>query len=158
MKRHLFLSLLCALAFTSCNNTPQEGIYTKLTVASERSYVIGEHYMPEFEYIIRETDNIDSQWEAQPALGSIGYERGYEYTVLAHKEVVNPESIPEKHVFWWHFDEVLEKVQKDSDIPEDIYIYTYGSPWGLDPRDPYFDWLMENFYDIFGEEPEIYYP
>lgn len=151
------------LMLGSCNNIPEEEenekiIYTKLSVASERSYVIGEHYMPVFEYIIRETDNIDSQWEAHPVLGSIDYKRGYEYTVLAHKVVVNPESIPEKHVFWWHFDEVLEKVQKDSDIPEDIYIYTYGSPWGLDPRDPYFDWLMENFYDIFGEDAEIYYP
>ena len=162
MKRYTLLSLLCIFAFVGCNNTPEEQeekiTFTKLTVASERSYCIGEHYMPEFEYIIRETDNADSQWEVHPVLGSISYKRGYEYTVLAHKVVVNPESKPERHVYWWRFDEVLEKVKKDSDIPEDIYIYTYGSPWGLDPRDPYFDWLMENFYDIFGEEPVIYYP
>ena len=100
MKRYTLLSLLCIFAFVSCNNTPEEQeekiTYTKLTVASERSYCIGEHYMPEFEYIIRETDNADSQWEVHPVLGSISYKRGYEYTVLAHKVVVNPESKPER--------------------------------------------------------------
>ena len=162
MKRYTLLSLLCIFAFVSCNNTPEEQeekiTYTKLTIASECSYMVGEHYSVWWEYIIRETDNEASEWETHPILGGFEYERGYEYTVLAHKEVVNPESKPEKHILWWYVDEVLEKVEKDSEIPEDIYIYTYGSPWGLDPRDPFLDWLMENFYDIFGEDAEIYYP
>lgn len=159
MKRLAFISLM-VLMLGSCNTkTPEEEVLqVKLTIASEQSYVIGEEGLPWTTYIIRETDIEGTEWKAQPIKGDFGYKSGYEYTILAHQEVINPESIPEKHVFWWHFDEVLDIVEKDSDIPDNIYIYTIGSPWGFDPRDPMLEFMLEHHKEIFGEDSEIYYP
>lgn len=164
MKRYLLFSVLCALLFMGCNNTPEESnektTYSTLLVASKYGYVIdGCSCLPTRLLIIREIGE-NGKWKQTPILEQnvLKYETGYEYTVRAHKEVVNPESKPEKHVLWWKFDEVLSKVQKDTELPDDIYLYTIGSPWGLDPRDPMLEYMLEHYKEIFGEDCEIYYP
>ena len=164
MKRHLFLSLLCIFAFIGCNTTPEpeEDItYTTLLIASKYGYVIDPWSgFPSRAMIIRESGE-HGKWESTLVLEQkvLKYEMGYEYTVKAHKEPYDPGYLTEANgVLFWKFDEVLDKVQKDTELPDDVYLYTLGSPWGFDPRDPFLEYMLEHYKEMYGEDEEIYYP
>ncbi len=106
-------------------------------------------------------DDGGEKWETTQLIGVelLNYEDGYEYTIRAHKESYMPEDFPEyKDVLWWKVDEILNKVKKESNLPDDVFVYTYGSPWGFDPRDPLLELMLEHYKEIFGEDAEIYYP
>ena len=164
MKRHLLLSLLCALAFAGCNNTPEEPEdnteYFELHIASKWGYYIDPcSCLPALKPIVRVGE--DGKWQPTDFLNfsSLKYEVGYEYIVKAHREVYDPGYLTEANgCLFWFIDEVLSKVQKETELPDYVYLYTLGSPWGLDPRDPNLEYMLEHYKEIFGEDDEIYYP
>lgn len=165
MKRHLLISLLCAMVFVGCNNRPEEPedktTYTTLLIASKYGYIIDpDSGFPRQTLIIRESGE-DGKWKPTLILAQnvLKYEVGYEYAVMAHKEPYMPGILTEgTGGLFWKIDKVLDKVQKDTELPDDVYLYTLGSPWGLDPRDPYLEYLLENYKEIFGEDCVIDYP
>ena len=164
MKRYTLLSLLCIFAFIGCNTTPEpeEDItYTTLLIASKYGYIVDPcSAVPRRAYIIKELGG-DEKWQPEWVLSNkvLQYEVGYEYTIKAHKEPYDPGYLTEANgVLFWKFDEVLDKVQKDTELPDNVYIYTIGSPWGFDPRDPRLEYMLEHYKEIFGEDEEIYYP
>ncbi len=162
MKRLLFLSLLCTLLMVGCNNGEDEHRRTKLLIASKYGYVIGGDTRPIPMPIVQVVnDEGGEQWKASPLIGVelLNYEEGYEYTVWAHKESYMPDEFPEhEDVLWWKIDKVIDKVEKDTELPDNVFIYTIGSPWGFDPRDPMLEYMLEHYKEIFGEDCEIYYP
>ena len=136
-------------------------IYATLHIASKYGYVVDPcSGFPSRAMIIRESGE-NSKWKPTLVLEQkvLKYEEGYEYTVMAHKEPYDPGYITEANgVLFWKFDEVLDKVQQETDLPDDVYLYTIGSPWGFDPRDPNLEYMLEHYKEIFGEDDEIYYP
>lgn len=164
MKRLLFLSLLCTLFMVGCNTVPEEAeeevVYSTLTIASRLGYRKDPNSgLPSPAMIIKEGES--GEWEPTLVLEQkvLQYEEGYEYTVRAHREPYAPGVLTEATGgLFWKFDELLSKVQKDTELPDDVYLYTIGSPWGIDPRDPWLEYMLEHYKEIFGEDCEIYYP
>ena len=165
MKRLLFLATIIALFVVSCDKTPieqeNEITYTELIIASKYGYVIDpSSSLPRRAMIIRESGE-NGKWEPTLVLKQnvLKHEEGYEYTVKAHQEPYEPGVLTEATGgLFWKFDEVLDKVQKDTELPDDVYLYTIGSPWGFDPRDPMLEFMLEHHKEIFGEDSEIDYP
>lgn len=158
MKHKFFIIALAVLALMGCEY--DRGQYMKFVVASKQSYIIGEHGLPEVRYIMRNADN-GGEWKQYILLNAtlLDYTPGYEYTIEAYEAPYKPDEFPEyKDVLWWTVDSVLDRVEADSDISNDMYIYTYGSPWGFDPRDPALEYMLEHYKEIFGEEYDIFYP
>ena len=165
MKRLLFLSLLCTLFMVGCNSSTEQSEegsteYFELYIASKWGYYVDPcSCLPEPKPIMRVGE--DGEWEPTDFLNfsSLKYEAGYEYIVRAHLEPYEPGYLTDANgVLFWYIDEVLSKVQKDTELPDNVFIYTIGSPWGFDPRDPMLEYTLEHYKEIFGEDCEIYYP
>ena len=163
MKKILAVYIVLTTIAMGCNSSGgDEHHSTQLLVASKYGYVVGGDMRPIPMPIIQVVnDDGGEKWETTQLIGVelLNYEDGYEYTIRAHKESYMPEDFPEyKDVLWWKVDEILNKVKKESNLPDDVFVYTYGSPWGFDPRDPLLELMLEHYKEIFGEDAEIYYP
>lgn len=145
-KRFCWLCIcwVVALLTMGCEKYPEGSI--EMIVASEQSYILGENRLPQARHIVR-TNSEGSEWEVVDLRNTIfmEYERGYEYIIMAHKESFEPNVFPQfPKKFWWQVDALVEKIQKESNLPENIYIYTPDSPWGFDPRDPMLEYLLNH--------------
>lgn len=149
------------MTLVSCGKEEDGVVYSTLTVASQYGYIVDpDSSVPRRTLIIKESGE-NSDWKSVLVhnIQLLNYEEGYEYTVKAHKEPYEPGYMTEANgALFWKFDEVLEKVEKDTVLPDNVYVYTYGSPWGFDPRDPFLEYTLEHYKEIFGEDYEIPYP
>lgn len=159
LKRIVTYLLLCVAALLGgCEKVPDGSV--EVIVASKQSYVFGENGLPEKRYILREATE-GSEWQVVDLRYAkrLDYQHGWEYSAFAHEETYEPEGFPQfREKFWWEIDELIEKVQKETEVSEDIYIYTYGSPWGFDPRDPMLTYLLDHYKEVLGPGAEIVYP
>lgn len=150
----LFTALLLAVG---CNKVDER---IELVVASEQGYKLDDKGLPQKMFIARENSE-GSEWKVRDLRNTkiLKYENGYEYTVMSYAETYEPNAFPQfREKFWWVLDEVVEKVEKRSELPEKLYIFTYDSPWGFDPRDPMLTYLLNHYKEVFGSDFEIYYP
>ncbi len=145
LKRIVTYLLLCvALLLGGCEKVPDGSV--ELTVASKQSYVRGEDGYPVKMFVVLGS-TADGQWRVVDLRNTklLDYQLGYEYTVRAFRETFEPDVFPQfKKKVWWSISEVVDVVKKDTELPDDIYIYTEGSPWGFDPRDPLLEYLLNH--------------
>lgn len=143
LKRIVAYLLLCVAALLGGCKEPDDGS-VELTVASKQSYKLNDEQLPEKMFVVLGS-TADGQWKVVDLRNTqlLDYQLGHEYTIRAFRETFEPDVFPqfEKKV-WWQISEVIEVVQRDTELPDNIYIYTEGSPWGFDPRDPMLEYLL----------------